>query len=237
GGCVINGSIDTSDPTQIGRLFRRDIPQTCPATTTCSIFGDGLLHHYDSYAFANKSGSTQCVTIDTNTACTGTNSIFTGAYLGSFDPNNICTNWIGDSGFSPNPDASFQVDVDNGETLVVVVSEVTPDAGCPAYTLTITGLCAGGTPTPTATATATATTSATPTPTATATATFNPTATATATPTASPSCTPIVINGSIDLSDPTQVDHLNRSGSPQTCPPTTTCAIFGDGLLHHYDSY
>ena len=246
-GCVINGSIDTSDPTQIGRLFRRDIPQTCPASTTCSIFGDGLLHHYDSYTFANKSGSTQCVTIDTNTACTGTNSIFTGAYLGSFDPNNICNNWIGDSGFSPNPDASFQVDVDNGQTLVVVVSEVTPDAGCPAYTLTITGLCAGGTPTPTATATATATfnptptatatTSATPTATATATATFTPTATATATPTASPSCTPIVINGSIDLSDPTQVDHLNRSGSPQTCPATTTCAIFGDGLLHHYDSY
>src|SRR5438552_5381118 len=108
-GCVINGSIDTSDPTQIGRLFRRDIPQTCPASTTCSIFGDGLLHHYDSYTFANKSGSTQCVTIDTNTACTGTNSIFTGAYLGSFDPNNICTNWIGDSGFSPDPDQAFQV--------------------------------------------------------------------------------------------------------------------------------
>ena len=128
---MVTGSIDTSDPTQTDRLFRSGIPQTCPASTTCATFGDGLPRHYDSYTFTNTTGATQCVTIDTNTACTGTNFIFTGAYLGSFDPANICTNWIGDSGSSPNPDQPFQVDVDDGQTLVVVVSEVTPDAGCP----------------------------------------------------------------------------------------------------------
>ncbi len=155
GGCTINGSIDTGDPTQTDRLFRSGIPQTCPATTTCATFGDGLPRHYDSYTFTNTTGATQCVTIDTNTACTGTNFIFTGAYLGSFDPANICTNWIGDSGFSPNPDQPFQVNVDDGQTFVVVVSEVTPDAGCPGYTLTISPetICGGGgTPTPTPTA-------------------------------------------------------------------------------------
>jgi hypothetical protein len=141
---VVNGSIDTSDPTQIDRLFRSGIPQTCPASTSCSIFGDPTPHHYDQYTFTNTSGATQCVTIDTNTACADTNFIFTAAYTGSFDPNNICTNWIGDSGSSPAPDASFQVDVDAGQTLVVVVSEVTPDAGCSAYTVTVTGLCGGG---------------------------------------------------------------------------------------------
>ena len=150
---VVNGSIDTGDPTQSDRLFRSGILQTCPASTTCAVFGDGLPRHYDLYTFTNTAGATQCVNIDTNTACTGTNSIFIGAYLGSFDPANICTNWIGDSGSSPNPDKAFQVDVDNGQTLVVVVSEVTPDAGCPGYTVTITGLCGGGgsTPTPTPT--------------------------------------------------------------------------------------
>ena len=168
---VVNGSIDTSDPTQIDRLFRSGVPQTCPASTTCATFGDGLPRHYDSYAFTNTTGATQCVTIDTNTACTGTNFIFIGAYLDSFDPNNICTNWIGDSGSSPNPDKAFQVDVDDGQTLVVVVSEVTPDAGCPAYTVTITGLCGRGTPSPTPTATATATVTPTPTPTSTPTPT------------------------------------------------------------------
>ena len=99
GGCQVTGSIDTGDPTQIDRLFRSGIPQTCPASTSCAIFGDGLPRHYDQYTFTNTTGATQCVTVDTNTACTGTNFIFTAAYLGSFDPNNICTNWIGDSGF------------------------------------------------------------------------------------------------------------------------------------------
>jgi hypothetical protein len=161
----VTGSIDLSDPTQFDRLFRSGVAQTCPATTFCSIFGDFSSHHYDSYTFQNTTGASQCVHIDTNTPCTGTNFIFIGAYLGSFDPNNICTNWIGDSGSSPNPEQAFDVDVPAGETLVVVVSEVTPDAGCSSYTVTIDGLCGGG-------------------------GTPSPSPTATATPTASPSCTP-----------------------------------------------
>src|SRR5882724_11437384 len=154
GGCQVTGSIDTSDPTQIDRLFRSGFPQTCPASTTCAIFGDPTPRHYDEYTFTNTTGATQCVTVDTNTACTGTNFIFTAAYLGSFDPNNLCTNWIGDSGSSPNPELAFQVEVADGQTLVVVVSEVTANAGCPSYTVTLNNICGGGaSPTPTATAT------------------------------------------------------------------------------------
>jgi hypothetical protein len=145
---VINGSIATSDPTQLDRLFRSGIPQTCPASTSCATFGDVTPRHYDSYTFTNTTGSPQCLMIDTNTACTGTNFIFIAAYLGSFDPNNICTNWIGDSGGSPNPDQPFSVNLAAGQTVVVVVSEVTPNAGCSGYTLTITGLCGGPPPIP-----------------------------------------------------------------------------------------
>jgi N-acetylneuraminic acid mutarotase len=206
---VINGSLDTGDPTQIDRLFRSGFPQTCPATTTCATFGDPTPRHYDSYTFTNTTGSTQCVTIDPTTQCVGTNYIFVAAYLGSFDPNNICNNWIGDSGSSPDPTqppVTFQVSVDNGQTLVVVVSEVTPDAGCPAYTLTVTGLCGGGgTPTPS--------------------------------PSGTPSCTPIVIDGSIDTGDPSHTDKLAQSGVPQTCAGTETCSIFGDPNSFRYDSY
>src|SRR5881397_1541415 len=88
------------------------------------------------------------------------------AYLGSFDPGNICTNWIGDSGSSPDPDQAFSFTVDNGQTFVVVVSELTPDAGCPAYTITVSpqAICSGATPT--ASPSATVTVSATPTATA-----------------------------------------------------------------------
>ncbi len=143
---MINGSITNSDPTQVDRLFRSGIPQTCPASTTCAIFGDVMPRHYDAYTLTNTTGSPQCVTVDTNTACTGTNFIFVAAYLGSFDPNNICTNWIGDSGFSPNPDQAFSFDLANGQTVVLVVSEITPAAGCPSYTMTVTGLCAAPVP-------------------------------------------------------------------------------------------
>ena len=155
-GCVVSGSIDTGDPTQTDRLFRSGVPQTCPPSTTCATFGDGLPHHYDEYTFTNTTGSTQCVTVDTDTACTGTNFIFIASYLGSFDPANICTNWIGDSGSSPDigVPAPFQFNLDDGQTVVIVVSEVTPDAGCAGYTVTVSGICGGGaspTPSPSAT--------------------------------------------------------------------------------------
>jgi hypothetical protein len=146
---VVTGDISLGDPTQIDRLFRSGIPQTCPPSTLCAIFGDPTPRHYDSYSFTNTTGATQCVNINTDTPCTGTNFIFTGAYLGSFDPNNICTNWIGDSGSSPNPAQAFDVEVPAGETLVVVVSEVTANAGCSSYTVTVSGICPEPTPTPT----------------------------------------------------------------------------------------
>src|SRR5205807_7247479 len=141
--------------TQVDQLNLSYILQTLRTRTPREMPSPYTTLFRSSYTFTNTSGSTQCVTIDTNTACTGTNFIFTAAYLGSFDPNNICTNWIGDSGGSPNPDQPFQVNIDPGQTFVVVVSEVTADAGCPGYTVTITGLCQQGTPTPTPTPTGT----------------------------------------------------------------------------------
>src|SRR5207253_8791715 len=184
------------------------------------------------------SNATQCVTIDTNTQCNGNHSIFTAAHLGSFDPNNICTNWIGDSGNSPNPDQAFQVEIPACQTFVVVVSE-DHHAGCPAYTLTITGLCGSGcvSPTPTATATATATptapatptvtNTATPTATATATATRTPTSTATATPTATIRPTPTPRVKPTPRPAPTPGPRPTIKPSPTsspTAPPATPTA-------------
>jgi hypothetical protein len=162
----VTGSIDNSDPTQVDRLNRSGISGCCGSSfTECQIFGDGQLHHYDAYTFTNTTGSTQCVDVDVNTACSGSNFIFTAAYLGTFDPNDICTNWIADEGSSPGPTAPFSFIIDNGQTVVLVVSEVTSGAGCPSYTMTVSGLRGGGTPTPTPTATATATPTSTPRPT------------------------------------------------------------------------
>jgi len=189
---VITGSVDTNDPTQNDRLNRGVISGCCGTTYSCQIFGDGQPHHYDTYTFTNTAGSTQCVTVDINTDCQGNNFIFTAAYLGTFDPNDICTNWIADEGQSPGPGNTtpFSFNIEDGQTFVLVVSEVTANAGCPSYTMTVSGLCGSGIPTPTPTATATPT----PTPTSTATATQTPTPTATATvrpiPTPRPHPTP-----------------------------------------------
>jgi hypothetical protein len=142
---TFNGAIDASDPTQTDRMFRDDNPSTCAAPTLCpGPFGDGLQHHYDSYTLTNTSGSTQCVNVDINTACAGTNSIFATVYLGSFNPLDICENYRADEGSSPLPTAPFLFNVDDGQTIVIVVSEVTSDAGCPGYTMTVSGLCNGG---------------------------------------------------------------------------------------------
>jgi hypothetical protein len=165
---VITGSITNSDPTQINRVFRNGYPDpsTCGVLWSCSTAAAGAIH-YNAYTFTNTTGSTQCVTVTMTTSCVGDNSIFTVAYLGSLDPNNICTNYLADEGFSPTPENQFSFNLDNGQTVVLVVSEVTSGAGCPSYTIAISGLCVGATPTPTPTATATATPTTTPRPSAT----------------------------------------------------------------------
>jgi len=151
---MVTGSITGSDPTQNDVLYRTGVPQTCPPTTTCRIFGDGNRHHYDEYTFANTSGAPLCALIDTNSPCADNNFIFTAAYLDLFDPENICDSWIGDSGSSPYTQTTFQVQVPAGHNLVIVISEVTANAGCPSYTVTVSGgLCpyVGPSPTPTPT--------------------------------------------------------------------------------------
>ena len=109
GGCVINGSIDLSDPRRLidssAAVFRKPVQRVRPVRSLVM----RLPRHYDEYMFTNTTGAHQCVNIDTNTACTGTNFIFTGAYLGSFDPANICTNWIGDSGLQPESGSSVRM--------------------------------------------------------------------------------------------------------------------------------
>ena len=152
---VIAGSIDTNDLTQNDRLNRGVISGCCGTTYSCQIFSGGQLHHYDAHTFTNTTGSTQCVIVGIDTDCQGSNFIFTAAYLGTFDPNNICTNWIADEGQSPIPGnpTPFSFDIEDGQTFVLVASEVTAGAGCPSYTMTVSGLCSGGTPTPTPTQT------------------------------------------------------------------------------------
>lgn len=137
---TVSDSITTSDPMQTGRLFRGGRPSTCGGPNNCQT-ADADPHHYKSHSFVNTSSAPVCVVTTITTACTdAAHFIFAAAYLDPFDPANICTHNIGDSGFSPNPTRSFAFTVPAGATFVIVVSEVNPASGCSAYTLSVTGI-------------------------------------------------------------------------------------------------
>ena len=130
------------DPTHDRSNFPRRYSETCAAPKVCPGPFDPTPHHYDSYTFSNTTGATQCVTVTTDAmTCVGNNFTFVAAYLGSFDPNNLCTNYIADSGAVPirwNP-GDLPVRRSYGQSFVVVVNEVNPGAGCPGYTVTVDG--------------------------------------------------------------------------------------------------
>jgi hypothetical protein len=135
---VINGSIVTGDPIQTNRPFRDGIPDTCATPGACGSPFTGS-YHYDTYTFTNTTGGSTCVSVNISTACTGTNFIYSAAYLGAFVPSNICNNFLASAGSSPNPIGAYSFTVPAGSSFVVNVHEVTANAGCPAYTLTVSG--------------------------------------------------------------------------------------------------
>jgi len=144
---TVNGSITGSDPTAVSRLGRNGIasgcgqPKTCPGAIDAT-FTANTTRLYHLHTFTEAPGVAACVTITTTVACSSTtNPIIPVAYLGSFDPSNLCTNYLGDPGASPNPTNSFQVNVPAGGTLVVCVQEANHNqGGCSGYTLTVSGL-------------------------------------------------------------------------------------------------
>ncbi len=177
GGQSFSGAISASDATQAGRLLRDYKPSVCATPKTMPGLSSTSARHYDVYNFTNTSGAARCVTVSLNSACTGIHDIFSVAYLGSFDPNNITANYLGDSGNSPRPDASYSFTVPAGANYAVVVHELNANAGCGAYTVTVSGCTLAGTATPTSTSTYTPVP-----PTNTSVPTNSPTRTATNTP-------------------------------------------------------
>jgi hypothetical protein len=139
GGIVINGSITTQDPTELNRILGADPPSTCTNVKTCPGSDSGGPFHYDAYTLVNNSGTDACVTVtlDPVTCTASPNLLSATAYLGSFDPNNVCTNYLADIGASPSGPKNFSFIVPNAATYVIVVNEVTPNAGCAAYALTV----------------------------------------------------------------------------------------------------
>jgi len=137
GNCVtcpgyFTNSITGADLLAPSRLSRSGITSTCAAPTPCpNTVGDAT--RYDVYTFTNTGGDT-CFTAFLNAPC----ALFAAAYLGTYDPNNQCTGYLGDLGYSYTS-AAFSFSVPAGAKFSIVVNEIPTEAGGCDYALSVTG--------------------------------------------------------------------------------------------------
>ena len=137
----------TATGLQSPRLNRDGLTSFCASPKSFpGVFSTGT-RRYDAYTFATcpGQGAPTCITVTLTNACTGGNSaLFAAAFLDSFDPNNLVTNYLADAGFSNTTGEaqSFSFRVPSGRSFVIVVNEVNSDAGLGCkYNLTVSGLC------------------------------------------------------------------------------------------------
>jgi hypothetical protein len=215
----LTGSITTADPVQTGRVFRDGIADACGIVDDSCVVGVTTgARHYDIYTYVAQANT--CVTVDLNAlACTGVNFLYSTAYIGAFDPANICVNHTASSGDSPNPQIAYSFEVLAGQTFSVVVHELNPDAGCSQYQISITGdICPNSTPSTTATRTNTPTRTATPTS----------SSTRTSTPTSTPTGTTRALVGHVTW------QGLPAQPSPLQQQPISLTLLSGSTVLADY---
>ena len=151
GPITVSGSINTGNPQQLGQIIRDNIPSSCENPQPCmGVGGQTTPYHYNAHTFTNTLPYAACFTVSINAmSCTGNNSIFSAAYLNTFEPLAQCNNYLADIGPSPSPIGSYSFTVPAGANFIVVVHETRHAAGCPYYVMNVYS--AGCTPTPTPT--------------------------------------------------------------------------------------
>jgi len=135
-GRVILGALTANSPSQIQRL-RRDLnPSTCQSNKFCpQIFTASGPLRYAAHTFVNGN-SNACITISLTAPC----PTFSTAYLGQFNPANLCENYLADCGESAAAEvpSTYSFRVPPNATFVVVVNEVFSGALCD-YRLEVSG--------------------------------------------------------------------------------------------------
>ena len=122
----------TGATTQLGRIFRDGVAATCPIKAYPGIFSATATFNYESYTYSNTSAAAACVTVnfepDTAGASPCATNAHMSAYVGSYDPNNQGTNFLGDVGSSlAQP---FSVEIAANSDIVLVVTNTSAQAVC-----------------------------------------------------------------------------------------------------------
>lgn len=134
---VINGSIQVSDLTQLGRISRDAGVSTCAGVSSAQ--EDAISVHRDAYNFTNPFSETVCVRVEQDFSGCGNNQTMSVAYS-SYNSLSPAAGVIGDPGFSTINRGSYTFSVGPNANFSVVVHELTANTGCPAYSLKITYL-------------------------------------------------------------------------------------------------
>jgi autotransporter-associated beta strand protein len=140
GGCescpedrVIRGTLGIGSLVQTNRLFLNGIKSICgvqkPCPGTAGALGD---RYYDAYTFENGE-SNACITVALQSSC----SLSSAAYTNSYNPANLCQNYLADMG-GVTTSNSYSFNVRRGARFVVVVYGANPGDACD-YTLSVDG--------------------------------------------------------------------------------------------------
>ncbi|GLR19520.1 hypothetical protein GCM10007940_41360 [Portibacter lacus] len=147
---TFSGTITAASPTKSARLNRNAVASTCEVPKICDIFSTDAFP-YNQHSFTNPSSESVCIEVILSTLCTEGNVGF-DIYDGSFDPSNICTNYLADPGLSsgvPAVDVMLSYELAPSQTIVIVVFDVN-QATCEiggGYELAINGMFPAAVPT------------------------------------------------------------------------------------------
>jgi hypothetical protein len=117
------------------------VPKAFPGTIVSGT------HRYDAYTFTTGVVSpSYCINITVDhPGFGGTFQVQSGGYIGTFNPANLATNYVNDTGASFST-ASYSFTVPANTAVTITVNEVVTAGGSDPYTLTIGGLCGVGSP-------------------------------------------------------------------------------------------
>ena len=160
-----NDSLSGASPTQTYWLWPSGTNSTCSLPKSCPELAVGETPvAYNAYSFTNTSSSAVCVSVTITTLCGDEgnfySSIFSAAYLGSYNPANLCQNYLADMGgvqdsFTGPGTFFYSFTVPAHTNFIVVVDGTVPGYYCSGYSLTVAGLlcpvdgggsCGGSTP-------------------------------------------------------------------------------------------
>jgi hypothetical protein len=122
-------TLTSSDSTQADRMGRDGTPSSCAGKPCPGGIGTPGTRFFKTFGpFTNSAGVPACITVTINAATNvpNTGDIESAAYLDTYDPANLCLNYLGDTGVSglgtSLGTAAYSFTVPAGASFVVVVN-------------------------------------------------------------------------------------------------------------------